>query len=69
MFLDFAGDRPLVAHNAPFDMSFLLAAAGRSGIPLKATSVDTVVLSRALYPELKKHKLDVICQAPESGGF
>lgn len=69
MFLDFAGNRPLVAHNAPFDMSFLLAAAGRSGIPLNATSVDTVILSRSLYPELKKHKLDVIAKHLNLGDF
>ena len=60
-FYDFCGEcRVLVAHNAPFDTSFVQAAATRNGMPYPFTSVDTVPVSRALYPELKKHKLDAV---------
>ena len=33
MFLDFAGDRPLAAHNAEFDMGFISAGCRKYGIP------------------------------------
>ena len=61
-FLEFVGDRPLVAHNASFDMSFIRAAAGRHGITVDNTSVDTLTIARSLYPELGKYKLDVIAK-------
>ena len=61
-FLEFAGDRPLVAHNASFDMSFIRAAAGRHGIAINHTSVDTLTIARSLYPDLGKYKLDVIAK-------
>jgi len=59
-FLDFAGDCPLIAHNAEFDMSFLRAAGERNGITVKNPYLDSVLLSRALYPNLKNHKLDTV---------
>ncbi len=61
-FLDFAGDRPLVAHNASFDMSFIRAAAARHGIQIPHTSVDTLTMARSLYPELGKYKLDILAK-------
>ena len=59
-FLAFAGDRPLIAHNAQFDVGFLRAAAKRSGIRFSPVFLDTLALSQALLPELKKFKLDVV---------
>ena len=59
-FLEFAGDRPLVAHNADFDTGFMSAAASRSGIEFEPVYIDTLSLSRALLPDLKKHKLDIV---------
>ncbi len=59
-FLDFAGDRLLIAHNANFDVGFIRIAADRHGIPFANTYLDTVGLSRYVNPELKKHKLDII---------
>lgn len=48
-FLDFAGDCVLVAHNAPFDMSFLRAGAAKLGIPWRDHRVvDTAHLARQL---------------------
>lgn len=59
-FLEFVGDRPLVAHNADFDIGFIREALRKTDREQKLTSVDTLELSRALLPELKKHKLDII---------
>ena len=50
----------LVAHNASFDMGFLRAAMKRCGQKKKLSQIDTLIMARALYPELKKHKLDVV---------
>ena len=62
-FFDFCGDRPMCAHNADFDISFLTAAANKLGIPREFCSIDTVELSRALMPQLNKHKLNVVADA------
>ena len=59
-FIAFAGDRPLIAHNAPFDMAFIGAAAHRHHIRYVPVFLDTLAMSRALLPDLKKHKLDIV---------
>ncbi len=59
-FLEFCGDRPLVAHNAAFDTSFIRAAANECGYEFNNTYIDTYAVSRFVNPELKKHKLDVL---------
>ena len=59
-FIKFAGDRPVVAHNAQFDMSFLGAVASRHGIRYTPVVLDTLAMSRALCPELKRFKLDIV---------
>lgn len=60
-FLEFCGENiVLVAHNASFDMSFLNAAMSRCGIERKILVVDTLVLARAMYPEMKKFKLNIL---------
>ena len=60
-FLRFCGDtRVLVAHNASFDTGFIQQAMQRHGKEYAFTSVDTVGISRALYPHLKNHKLDTV---------
>ena len=63
-FYEFCGgpDAILVAHNAPFDTSFLQAAARRSQLPYRFTGVDTVPISRALYKDLKSHKLNRVAK-------
>ena len=50
----------LVAHNARFDYGFLKNAFERLGIVLRAKSLCTVRLSRALYPQHRSHGLDAI---------
>ncbi len=61
-FLDFAGDRLLIAHNANFDTGFVRVAAERCGYEFSNTYLDTVGLSRYVNPELNKHKLDIIAK-------
>lgn len=61
-FLDFAAGRPLAAHNAEFDISFLRAGCEREGIPFQPTFLDTLPLAQNLLPELAKYKLDVVCR-------
>lgn len=62
-FLKFAGDRCLVAHNANFDISFIRAVCTRHEIPFSNPYVDTLPMSRALLPSLKKYKLDAVSKA------
>ena len=59
-FMAFAGDRPLIAHNAHFDVGFMTAAARRSGLRFVPVFLDTLALSQALCPELKRFRLDVV---------
>ncbi len=62
-FLAFCKDTVLVAHNANFDMGFIRVAAERASMEeLEHTVVDTLELSRALLPDLTKHKLNIVCE-------
>ena len=62
-FLEFCGDRPLAAHNADFDVGFILAACGLLGIDYDPVYVDTLILAQNLLPELKNHKLNIVADA------
>ena len=62
-------DAVLVAHNADFDCSFMSAAFARQGKNFKNTYIDTVTISRALYKELKNHKLDTVANYLKVGDF
>ena len=54
--LDFLGDNVLVAHNAPFDIGFLNEALQSRGMPtIKNPVIDTVTLSRYMFPNLARH--------------
>ncbi len=61
-FLDFAGDAVLVAHNAAFDTGFLRAAMKRMGLDFGFCYLDTVELSRKVYPQLSNHKLNTLAK-------
>jgi DNA polymerase-3 subunit alpha (Gram-positive type) len=57
MFISFIEDLPLVAHNAAFDMSFLLNGCSRMNIALDNPVIDTLTLSRRYLKECKRHNL------------
>ncbi|NBI09060.1 PolC-type DNA polymerase III [Colidextribacter sp. OB.20] len=61
-FLAFAGDRPLAAHNADFDMGFVAAGCQKYGIPFPNPSIDSLILAQNLLPELGKYKLDIVAE-------
>lgn len=61
-FFEFCKDSVLVAHNAGFDMGFILENAKRLGIRTDFTYVDTVGLSRILLPGQAKHTLDAVAK-------
>lgn len=62
-FLEFVGDRVLVAHNADFDTGFIRKACTDQGYPYTFTSADTLILSQNLLPQLGKYKLDLVSNA------
>ena len=47
MFMEFAGDRPLIAHNAHFDVGFMMAAANRSSSASSSISSPTTSACRS----------------------
>ncbi len=61
-FVEFCKGAILVAHNAAFDTGFINENCKREGIEFTYTSIDTVGVSRVLFPESKKHTLDVLCK-------
>ncbi len=68
-FLEFAGDRMLIAHNAPFDISFISRVAADFDIPFENPYLDTVALSRYINSDISKHKLDVLAKYYKLGEF
>ena len=63
-FATFIGDGILVAHSGKsFDLPFLEAAAIRCGRPLRpAPFIDSIDLSRMLWPNEKSHRLDAVIE-------
>ena len=62
-FLEFIGDRVLVAHNSDFDTGFIRAECARQGFEYKYTAADTLILSQNLLRHLNKFKLDIVSNA------
>lgn len=52
---DFAGERPVVLHNAAFDLGFL-----KDGWTPQAEVWDTLDLARAAFPGLRSHSLEYL---------
>ena len=61
-FLNFCQDAVLVAHNANFDMSFIMENAKRQGLSRKFTFVDTLGIARVLLTHQAKHTLDAVAK-------
>ncbi|MGM9587653.1 MAG: exonuclease domain-containing protein, partial [Candidatus Limivicinus sp.] len=62
-FLDFIGDRVLVAHNSDFDTGFIRSECNRLGYDYHYTAADTLILSQNLLPQLNKFKLNIVSNA------
>ena len=61
-FLDFCQNAVLVAHNANFDMSFIMENAKKQGLSRKFTFVDTLGIARVLLTHQAKHTLDAVAK-------
>jgi DNA polymerase-3 subunit epsilon len=55
-------DSIFVAHNSNFDYKFLKTEFGRAGLSFNMETLCTVRLSRALYPNYKRHNLSAIIE-------
>ena len=62
-FMEFCKGAVMVAHNADFDMSFIIENCRRQGLPEEYTYVDTVGMARFLLPALNRFKLDTVAKA------
>lgn len=62
-FMEFVSGAVMVAHNADFDMSFIIHNCDMLGITHDFTSADTVALARMLLPNLNRFKLDTVAKA------
>ena len=61
-FLEFIGKLKLVAHNADFDIGFLKYNAENLGLKMDNEYIDSLALSRQLFPEFKRHKLGILAE-------
>jgi DNA polymerase-3 subunit alpha (Gram-positive type) len=60
-FLNWAGDLPMVAHNAKFDIGFMVQACKKYNLPeFNRTVADTMGIARMLYPDWSNHKLSTL---------
>jgi len=58
-FLEFIGELPLIAHNAKFDIGFLVCSLKNIGLKLNNPVIDTLYLSRK-YLKTQKHSLSYL---------
>ena len=60
-FMKFVGDKPMVAHNAKFDIGFISAAMNKYNMgEFTNTVIDTMSMARMLYPNWRNHKLSTL---------
>ncbi len=62
-FLEFCKDSVLVAHNASFDMGFIIQNAQTHGLAKEFSYIDTLGLSRILLPNLSRYRLNSVAKA------
>lgn len=61
--LEFIGELPIIAHNAPFDMGFLYALDNLEDVTIpEFTVIDTVKLARKFITETPNHKLTTLTE-------
>lgn len=66
-FLDFVGNRRLVAYNAEFDIGFLQAALPAIGSTLENPVSCALKMARRAWPGRKSYKLDVLAKKVDAG--
>ena len=59
-FYDFINGSVLIAHNASFDIGFIRENFKKVNLELNNPILDTLELSRAVFPNLKNHKLNTL---------
>lgn len=63
-FNEFLGDLPIIAHNAKFDLGFLVFDYHQLKIPLpKSDVVCSCMASRRSFKDVENHKLSTLCKA------
>lgn len=60
--IKFIGDSLIVGHNVNFDVSFLEIAARRLGKEVSYNYIDTMSVSKKLFPNLENYKLGTVAQ-------
>lgn len=61
--IEFLGNSLIIGHNIPFDLRFLEAAVERNGLDdIKYNYIDTLTVSKQLFPGLPNYKLSTIAQ-------
>lgn len=55
--LDFLGGRPVFAHHAVFDQSFLVNASAQLGLAFSNVMYDTICMAEAAWPDLDSYAL------------
>ena len=68
-FLKFVNGRPLAAHNAEFDISFIREGCKKTGLSFHPTYVDSLILAQNLLPKLSKYKLDIVAEELDLPAF
>lgn len=68
-FLKFVNGRPLAAHNAEFDISFIREGCKKSGLEFRPTYIDSLILAQNLLPHLGKYKLDIVAEELDLPAF
>jgi DNA polymerase III epsilon subunit len=61
-FLAFVGDAYWVAHNARFDMSFIMKHLMQMKLKKQIEVYDTLLFSRGAFPGEQRHNLDILCK-------
>lgn len=61
-FKSFIGNDVLVAHNAKFDIGFVRDKLNLVGLTLENPVLDTLELSRTVFPNIKNHKLNTLAK-------
>lgn len=61
-FISFLKDSAIVAHNSSFDMGFIRHTAERFAVKICNPIIDTLQISRMMFPDLDNHKLNTVAE-------